>query len=681
MKTCIIVQARLGSKRLPNKVLKKINNKTIIEIINERLSRSKKADSIIFAIPDNKENLALKSLLKKKLKTKVFLGPEKNVLKRYYLAAKKFNADIIVRITADCPFVDPILIDESIEALKKNNLDYIFNGHPHSYPDGLDVEVFNFKSLKLANNNVKSKFQMEGVTKYFRDNIKKFKTKHIKCPINNISKLRITLDEQIDFDLVKNIFNYFRPNIHFSWTEIVKLAQKKPNLFKINSHLRINEGSYLDDNQKLWKRAKSIIPGGNSLLSKNPDFFLPGAWPTYYSKAKKINIWDLMNKKYTDICTMGVGTNILGYANTEVDHQVKKFINFGNISTLNSPEEVMLAEKLIEMHPGLDMARFARTGGEANAVAIRIARAAQNQDKDKIAICGYHGWHDWYLSSNLDNKKNLDNHLITSLKPIGVPRSLKKSCYPFEYGDYKKFDQITSIKNIGVIMMEVSRNKSLNINFLNYVRKVSKKKGIVLIFDECTSGFRETFGGIYKKINIQPDMLVLGKALGNGYPITAILGKKEIMDYANQSFISSTFWTERLGPVAALSTLKIMERLSSWEIITNTGKYLNKQWLKIANENSLNIEINGLPSISKFQIKSKDFQAYKTFISQEMLKKGFLASNTVYLSIFHSKKILDSYLDNLNDIFRIIKKCEQKEKDILNLLNHPISKKPFARLN
>ena len=127
--------------------------------------------------------------------------------------------------------------------------------------------------------------------------------------------------------------------------------------------------------------------------------------------------------------------------------------------------------------------------------------------------------------------------------------------------------------------------------------------------------------------------------------------------------------------------LEIMEKIKSWEIITKNGKYLNKQWLKIANENHLNLKINGLPSISKFEIKSNNFQAYKTFITQEMLKTGFLASNSVYLSIFHEKKVLDRYLDKLNDLFRIIKKCENKEKDIKDLLSYPISKKPFKRLN
>ena len=681
MKTSIIIQARLGSKRLPRKVLRKIDNKSILEIIFRRLSKSKNANDIIFAIPNNKENLELKNFIKKKLKAKVFLGPESNVLRRYYFAAKKFKSKIIVRITSDCPFVDPKMVDEYIEIIKKNGLDYVYNGHPHTFPDGLDVEVFNFKSLKIANIKAKSKEQKNGVTRYFRDNLNKFKTQHVKCPIKNISNIRITLDEENDFQVIKNIFKNFRPNIYFNWFKIIKLAKSQKKLFNINSNIKLNEGSLLNDSQKLWKRANSIIPGGNSLISKNPDLLLPGGWPTYYSKAKKISIWDLAGKKYTDVSTMGVGTNILGYANTYVDRKVKYFVDSGNISTLNSPEEVQLAEKLLDLHPGMEMAKFARTGGEANAIAIRIARAAQNEKKHKIAICGYHGWHDWYLSSNLENTKNLDNHLITSLKPNGVPSFLKNTCHPFEYGEYKKFKKIISNKSIGIIMMEVSRNKSLNTKFINYVRNIAKKRGIILIFDECTSGFRETFGGIYKKINIQPDLVVLGKALGNGYPITAILGKKEVMNYAKQTFISSTFWTERLGPAAALKTLEIMEKLKSWEIITKKGKYLNKQWLKIANENNLKIKINGLPSISKFEIKSQNFQSYKTYITQEMLKKGFLASNSVYLSVYHDKKVLDNYLDSLNNIFKDIKRCEQKEKNIDSLLNFPVSIKPFKRLN
>ena len=679
LKTHIIIQARLGSRRFPEKILKSIGRYNSLELIFKRVSQSKEVNDIIFAIPQNKQNLKLKKIIKDKINCKVFLGSEKNVLNRYFLAAKKYKSDIIVRITADCPLVDSSIIDDYIKILKKNNLDYVYNGFPHTYPDGLDVEVFTFNAIKIANLKAKNIIQKEHVTRYFRDNINKFKTLHINCPIKDISNLRITLDKESDLKVIKNIYKSFNPKVNFDWKKIIELYKKDKNIFKYNKDLNINDGVKLDNNQKLWKRANLVIPSGNMLISKNPNLYLPNKWPSYFTKSKKINIWDLENKKFTDMSLMGVGTNILGYSNTKVDNAVKEVIGKGTMSSLNCFEEVYLAEKLVSMHSWSKMVKFARTGGEANAISIRIARAASS--KDNVAVCGYHGWHDWYLSSNLRNKKNLDTHLIESLNPLGVPNRLKDTSFPFNYGDFKTLEKLIKTKNIGVIKMEVCRSTSPNITFLKKVRNIATKKNIVLIFDECTSGFRESFGGIQKKIGINPDILILGKALGNGYPITAVLGKEEIMKFAEKTFISSTFWTDRVGPAAAIKTLEVMEKEKSWEKITKFGKYLNNQWLKITKENKLQIKVEGLPAISKFVILSKNFDAYKTFITQEMLKKNILASNSVYLSIYHSKKIIDEYLDILNDLFKIISKCESGEENIHDKLEGPIAKKPFERLN
>ena len=679
LKTHVIIQARLGSRRFPEKVLKPIGKYNSLELIFKRISKSKEVNDIIFAIPKNNQNLKLKKFISNKINCKVFLGSEKNVLNRYFCTAKKYKSDIIVRITGDCPLVDSSIIDEYVKILKKNNLDYVSNSFPHTYPDGLDVEVFTFEAIKIANLKARKSNQKEHVTRYFKDNMNKFKTLNIKCPIKNVSNLRIVLDEESDLKVIKNIYSSFNPKINFNWKKIIKLYKKNKNIFKYNKHLNSNDGVNLDDNQKLWRRANSIIPGGNMLISKNPNFYLPNKWPTYFSKSKKINIWDLENKKFTDMSLMGVGTNILGYSNTKVDSAVSEVIEKGTMSTLNCFEEVYLAEKLVSMHPWSKMVKFARTGGEANAISIRIARAASS--KDNIAICGYHGWHDWYLSSNLRNKNSLDNHLIESLNPLGVPNSLKDTSYAFNYGDYNTLEKLIKTKNIGVIKMEVCRNTSPNIVFLKKVRNIATKKNVVLIFDECTSGFRESFGGIQKKIGINPDILILGKALGNGYPITAVIGKEEIMKYAERTFISSTFWTDRVGPAAALKTLEIMKKEKSWEKITKLGKYLNKQWLKISEENNLQIKVEGLPAISKFIITGKNFDAYKTFITQEMLKKNILASNSVYLSVYHSKKIIDKYLDILNDLFKIISKCNNGTENIYNKLEGPIARKPFERLN
>ena len=673
------IQARMGSTRLPGKVMKKIGGTPIINLIIKRLKRAKLVDDIVVATSKKKENQTLINYLKKN-KINLFCGSENDVLSRFYGAATKNKSKIIVRITADCPFADPKIVDEFISKFKKNKVDYLSNNNPWTYPDGMDVEVFSYDLLKKANKFGKKKNRLNGgvLVSFLKDN-NDYKIKNIICPIKNITKYRLTIDEEIDYKLSKKIYDNFKPNIHFSFTQIINFAKKNNKLFKLNSNIKLNEGSYINKSQKLWKRANSIILGGNSLVSKNPNVFLPNGWPTYFTKSKGCNIWDLNNQKFVDMSLMGVGTNILGYCNSEVDKAVKKNIDLGNMTTLNCPEEVHLAEKLVSMHDWADKVKFARTGGEANTLAIRIARAASS--KENIAFCGYHGWHDWYLSANLKNNSGLNSHLIPGLDPIGVPKSLKNTSYGFNYGDYKKLEKLVREKNIGIIKMEVARNTEPDIKFLKKVRSLATKKKIILIFDECTTGFRQFFGGLHQAVNIIPDMAIYGKALGNGYAITAVLGKDSVMEKAKNSFMSSTFWTERIGPTAALKTLEIMEREKTWIRINNLGKNLIKIWKKIALKNNLKIKILGLPTLAKFTIESSNFQAYKTFITQEMLKKGFLAANGVYISYSHNEKILQRYEEVLDEIFYNISKCEKKELNINDILNFPISHLPFARLN
>ena len=429
--------------------------------------------------------------------------------------------------------------------------------------------------------------------------------------------------------------------------------------------------------QKLYSKAKQIVAGGNMLLSKRPEMFLPEQWPSYFSKSKGCEVWDLDGKKYIDTLMMP-GTNSLGYNYEEIDEAVKETINSGNMSTLNAPEEVELTERLVELHPWADMARFARSGGEANSVAIRLARAASG--KDNVAFCGYHGWHDWYLASNLSDSKGLDGHLLPGLDPHGVPKNLKDSVHPFEYNNFDKLEELVKTKNIGVIKMEVYRNKEPENNFLHRVRKLANEHNIVLVFDECTSGFRKNFGGLHKLYDVEPDVAMFGKALGNGYAVTAVLGKREVMQAAEKSFISSTFWTERIGSSAALATLKAMDKEKSWEKITSMGEEINKEWIKLSQEYELPITISGLTALTTFTFKSKNALAYKTLITQEMLKKGYLAATAVYVCTAHTPEIIKTYLENLKPLFQTIKECEEG-RDIMTLLEGPIAHGGFKRLN
>lgn len=431
--------------------------------------------------------------------------------------------------------------------------------------------------------------------------------------------------------------------------------------------------------QELYKKAKTLIPGGTMLLSKRPEMFLPDNWPSYYSKAKGCKVWDLDGKEYIDMSIMGIGTNTLGYGNDEVDEAVIKTVRNGNMSTFNCPEEVMLAEKLVELNPWADMVRFARSGGEANAIAIRIARAASG--KDKVAICGYHGWHDWYLATNHNQNDSLSGHLLPGLNPEGVPKNLKDTVFPFHYNDIEELQQLILTQDIGVIKMEVVRNFGPENDFLKKVREIATKNNIVLVFDECTSGFRETYGGIYLKYGVEPDVAMFGKTIGNGYALTAVVGRREVMEAAQKTFISSTFWTERIGPTAALKTLEVMERVKSWETITDLGKKMQKGWRDLSERNGVSISILGIPALSTYSFAGENALKYKTYLTQEMLKNGILASTNFYACVEHNEEYFKIYFDVLDGIYKTIRSCEVGNLEINQLLDGPVCHSGFKRLN
>ena len=652
-----------------------VNGVPMIALLLARLSKAKKIDQIVLATSDDPKNQPLAEHVKA-LGYGIFQGSENDVLDRFVQAARKYDADLVVRITGDCPLVDPEIVDACVNGFLEKGVDYFSNTLPPSFPDGLDVEVSTRAALETANRESTAPYDHEHVTPYLR-NSQAFTKACLEIP-QDLSSLRWTVDELADMHVVEKIFQHFSPSIHFGWREVLNLQKSHPEFFQGNSNLKRNEGAILGTGQKLWKRAKNIIPGGNMLLSKRAEMFLPENWPAYFSKSKDCRVWDLDGREFIDMSIMGIGTNILGYGHPEVDEAVMKTVQAGNMSTLNCPEEVYLAEKLVELHPWADMVRFARSGGEANAIAIRIARAASG--KDKVAVCGYHGWHDWYLSANLGDDKSLDGHLLPGLDPNGVPQNLRGTVFPFNYNDFSGLEALVIAHDIGVIKMEVVRNMGPEDNFLQKVRELATSRGIVLIFDECTSGFRETFGGLHKKYGVEPDMAMFGKALGNGYAITATIGKREIMEAAQSTFISSTFWTERIGPTAALKTLDVMERLHSWETITATGLKIRAGWQELADRHGLQISHWGLPALTGFTFNSPNALAYKTLITQQMLAKGYLAGNSVYVCTDHTPEVIDGFFHTLNPIFGLIKECED-ERDVKSLLNGPICHAGFKRLN
>jgi glutamate-1-semialdehyde 2,1-aminomutase len=421
-----------------------------------------------------------------------------------------------------------------------------------------------------------------------------------------------------------------------------------------------------------YNYAKTIIPGGTTLFSKKSELYLPDKWPAYFTKAKDSSVWDLKGNKYFDIFC-AVGTSILGYTNSNVNNSVSAMIQKGNMTSLNCPEEVYLSEQILKQHPWASMSKFTRGGGEANAVAIRIARS--NTKKKNIAFCGYHGWHDWYLSANLNSKKNLDQHLMPGLNYDGIPESLKDTSFPFPYNDFSYLAKLISKKNIGIVKMEVMRNTKPQKHFLQKVRNICNKKKIILIFDECTTGYRQNMGGIHLNFKVNPDIAIFGKALGSGFAINAIIGKRKIMKKAENTFISSTFWGERVGYTAALSSIKEFKRLKVFKIIDENGKIIKNIWSDLSTKYKIPIKLMGTNAIPSFEFINNHSEN-KTYLTQEMLKEKILATNLVYVNIFHNKNNLKKYTKVLSKVFSNISRG-----NIKRLLNSKICFKPINRIN
>lgn len=407
----------------------------------------------------------------------------------------------------------------------------------------------------------------------------------------------------------------------------------------------------------LQERAKTRIPGLTQLLSKRPDRFSYGVWPGYFSRAEGALVWDLDGNRYLDMSIGGIGATVLGYQDPEVDGAVREAIGRGVASSLNCPEEVELADLLCELHPWANMARFARCGGEAMAVAVRISRAATG--RDKVAICGYHGWHDWYLAANLGTENALGEHLISGLDPAGVPRGLVGTALPFSYNDSEGLEAIVASHgaDLAAIVMEPIRSIEPHPGFLERVRKAASSCGAVLVIDEVSAGFRLTCGGAHLTQGFAPDIAVFSKALGNGYPIAAVIGRPDVMEAAQRSFISSTNWTERIGPTAALALIRKFRREAVHEHLIEVGSAIQQGWRQAAVRHGIEVHVGGIAPLSHFSFENLDPLAAKAYFIQQMLDRGILASTSFYSMHAHTAQHVDSYLDAVDHSFAGIAKA------------------------
>lgn len=671
MKVVAIVQARMGSSRLPGKVLARLGPSATLEFLLARLRKATLVNEVLVATSDSAGDEEIQGFCEK-IGVPVFRGSENDCLTRYLQAAQWVDAQVIVRITGDCPLVDPELVDDCVRKLLDEGYDYVSNcnGVNSPLPDGFDVEVFTVTSLKQVNNlSIVDAYREHVTFAFIKTGLFKIGTCEYEHPFE---QLRLTLDYEEDLTVL-NALASIADAENMGWRELSKAAVEG-DLHHINDHI-VRNASWDRSFEGLpslagLKNRSDLIAHDSGLLSKRADQFSPGGWPENYVVAKGQAIFTDDRRVFLDYSIGGIGATTLGYARQEIDDPVVAAVRMGNASSLNSYLELEAADKLHKFVPWADSFRFTRSGGEATTMAVRLGRAVTG--KDGVLFCGYHGWHDWYLAAGYEHK--LGNHLLDQLPLGGIPRALSGTTAPFEYGNYDDFDKKLNSLNtdVGVVIMEPMRYESPDEEFLGYVSRRCSEKSIALIFDEISSGFRFENGLASARVKVIPDAVTLSKALGNGYPIAAVAGKQEFMVGAKASFISSTTHTEAIGFAAMSAVLDFYSVNDVSGGLADRGATIKSILESAARSAGINVSIHGQDQLWSwaFECDAINNRYLQTIVTEAMLSRSILFSNRVYATL-GMQKINEPLLERaLNDTFCDVARILNSGEDLQSAIKH-----------
>lgn len=650
MKTVAIIQARLGSTRLPQKVLADIAGAPMLLHAVRRAQQAKELDQVLVATTVNPQDDTVAQFCQSN-NINFYRGSEEDVLDRYYQAARAFQADTVVRLTGDCPLLDPDVIDKIVKLFKSNTFDYVSNTIRYTYPDGLDTEVFSFAALEKAWQNARKPSEREHVTPYLH-----FSGKFTIYNVENDTDLsgqdlRWTVDDPADLEFVRQVFGHFKPRTDFAMGEIIDLLEKHPELKTLNQQTAMNEGYYrslyqqaqagaapkipLAQSQSWFARSQNVVPGSAQTFSKGYTQYVQGVAPIFLARGKGCRAWDVDGNEYID-WVQGLLPNILGYAHDGVNEAVMTQLTQGYSFTLPHPLEVELAERLTRLIPCAEMVRFGKNGSDATSGAIRAARAFTG--RERVACCGYHGWQDWYIGSTTRN--------------LGVPQAVRDLTHPFPYNDLGALEGLLAQhpgEFAAVIMEPVNFVEPLP-GYLAGVKALAHNHGALLIFDEICTGFHLGLGGAQKIFDVTPDLACFGKAMGNGFPISCVVGKADIMQIFTEIFYSFTFAGEVGAMAAAMKVLDILEHTNVLQEMRSHGKRLQDGFRALVKEAGLETRFQcvGYPVwslIKFFDEQGQDSFLLKTLFQQEVVKRGILILATHNLTAAHDVEAVEKTME------------------------------------
>lgn len=658
-----LVQGRMGSRRLPGKVLADIGGRPMLWHMVNRLRQARLIDRIVVATSDSPGDDPIANFCGQE-GIDCFRGSEEDVLDRFYRAGRRFGAQAMVRLTADCPLIDPVVIDRVIKEYKSGGYDYVTNTLRYTFPDGLDVEVFSFAALKRCWREAHSPTQREHVTPYIRT------SGHFRLGnVENEDDLsqeahRWTVDEPEDLEFVRQVYRHLNKEGEiFLMADVLRLLAQRPQLKRLNQRKVRNAGYYqsllgerearepvsrpLQQTEAYLARAKQVIPSQTQTFSKGPTQFVQGVSPAFAARGQGSHIWDVDGNEYIDYI-MALGPVILGYNHPAVTEAILKQIHQGTTFSLPHFLEVELAELLVELIPCAEMVRYGKNGSDVTSGAVRVARAFTG--REKIACCGYHGWQDWYIG--------------TTTRRRGVPRAVQELTLTFEYNHIESLEALFAQNpgEIAAVILEPVGVVEPQGDFLARVKEVAHKHGALLVFDEVVTGFRVALGGAQEYYGVTPDLACFGKAMANGLPLAAIVGRREIMEMFDEIFFSFTFGGEVLSLAAALATIQEMREKQVIGHLWEQGQKLKDGYNVMARELGLaqNTRCVGLPPrtvVSFTDTEQATGLVGRSLLQQELVKRGvlFLVGHNICLA--HSDGDVDQTLRAYGAALRYLKKA------------------------
>lgn len=653
MRIVAITQARMGSTRLPGKILKKIGHDTLLDLHIQRILKSQAITSLIVATTTDPEDDAIVDIAAK-YNVHCYRGSVNDVLDRFYKCLEGQPAQYIVRLTSDCPLIDPMLIDKVVTHAVKKNVDYCSNTLEPTYPDGQDIEVFKLSSLVKAWQDATLSSEREHVTPYIWKNSTysggQLFTSDNYSEGKSFGHLRMTVDEPDDFHLIQKLVTNLGKDR--SWLEYAEYLETNQSVRKINDRITRNEGykSSLNKEQmtmsKRYKqsedylqRALRTIPLGSQTFSKSKTQLPLGVSPFFASKGKGGHLWDVDGNKYIDFAN-SLCSITLGYNDPDINKAVRAQLKKGTIFSLAHELEFKVAEKIVAMVPCAEMVRFGKNGSDATSGAIRLARAYTK--RDHVLVCGYHGWQDWYIGS--------------TTRDLGVPESVKALTHKFNYNDVESLaTKLQSLKGqVAAVILEPVNVIPPQDNFLQRVKEMTHEHGAVLIFDETITGFRFAKGGAQEFFGVTPDLACFGKGLANGYPLSAVAGRASIMQLMEEIFFSFTFGGETLSLAAADAVLTKLKEKPVIEKLFKTGETLKSMLSALISKSGLEaiFTISGYPVWSFLIIKDTPLynaSELKTLLLQEMFSNGIYMLGTHNISYAHS----EADVRRLMDVYRL----------------------------